>query len=308
MSAISITNLKKTYALKNSKEQKEALKDINIEIPKGSFYGLLGPNGAGKSTIINIISGLVNKTSGEVVVNGFDLDAAPREVRASIGVVPQEVVIDPFFNVHDTLEYYAGYYGVPKAKRRTDEILTALNLTDKAKVNPRRLSGGMKRRLLIAKALVHTPPILILDEPTAGVDVELRSQLWAYVKELNEKGTTIVLTTHYLEEAETLCDRISIINHGKVIADDKTSTLLSTIDEKILVITMKDKIGNIPFELSKFQTKVNDNINRLEVNYRKSEISAAEIINIVEASDMTITDISTKEPNLEDVFRHMVKA
>lgn len=308
MLAIDIKNLRKTYSVKNSSEQKEALKDINIEIPKGSFYGLLGPNGAGKSTIINIISGLVNKTSGSVIVNGYDLDKDSREVRRSIGVVPQEVVIDPFFNVFDTLEYYAGYYGVPKSKRRTDEILQALNLSDKAKVNPRRLSGGMKRRMLIAKALVHAPPILILDEPTAGVDVELRSQLWAYVKELNEKGTTIVLTTHYLEEAETLCDRISIINHGKVIADDKTSKLLSSIDEKILVITLKDKIGSIPFELSKFQTKVNDNINRLEINYRKSEISAAEIINIVEASNLHIVDISTKEPNLEDVFRHLVKA
>jgi ABC-2 type transport system ATP-binding protein len=315
MQAIDIKNLRKTYLPKKQfgkkmADTKEALKGVDIQIPQGSFYGLLGPNGAGKSTIINIIAGLVNKTSGNVIVNGFDLDVNPREVRRSIGIVPQEVVIDPFFNVYDTLEFYAGYYGVPKKQRRTDEILEALNLTDKAKASPRRLSGGMKRRLLIAKALVHNPPILILDEPTAGVDVELRSQLWDYVRKLNKQGTTIVLTTHYLEEAEELCDRISIINNGEVIADDSTSKLLSSIDQKILVITTKEKLNNIPFELSGFQTKVNDVKGagtEIEITFSKSEISAAEIIVLLQAANIQIKDISTKEPNLEDVFRKLVK-
>lgn len=315
MNAIEIKNLRKTYAPKKSfgkasADKKEALKGVNLTIPKGSFYGLLGPNGAGKSTIINIIAGLVNKTSGDVVVNGFNLDTHPREIRSSIGIVPQEVFIDPFFNVRDTLEYYAGYYGIKAKDRKTDEILDALNLTDKAKVNPRRLSGGMKRRLLVAKALVHTPPILILDEPTAGVDVELRTQLWDYVRKLNKQGTTVLLTTHYLEEAEELCDKISIINNGEVIADDNTEILLGSLDEKILVVTTKEKVTNIPFELSRFQTKVTDLKtagSEIEINYSKSEISAAEIIIMLQSANIKINDITTKEPNLEDVFRKLVK-
>ncbi len=215
--AIEIIDLKKTYQKSPRSPAKEALKDINLQIKKGSIFGLLGSNGAGKSTIINIMAGLVNKTSGTVKIGGFDLDSNPQEAKFKIGIVPQELVIDPFFNVYETLEIYAGYYGIRPENRKTDEIIEALGLKDKAKATPRSLSGGMRRRLLVAKALVHSPEVLVLDEPTAGVDVELRTQLWNYVKKLNEQGTTIVLTTHYLEEAEELCDEIAIINHGKVV-------------------------------------------------------------------------------------------
>lgn len=219
--AIEISNLSKIYQKSQKSAAKEALKSVNLKIKKGSFFGLLGPNGAGKSTIINILAGLVNKTAGEVKISGIDIDENPQKAKFKIGIVPQELVIDPFFTVRETLEIYAGYYGLKKSERRTDEIIAALGLKDKANAKPRSLSGGMRRRLLVAKALVHNPEILVLDEPTAGVDVELRNQLWNYVKNLNEQGTTILLTTHYLEEAEQLCDEIAIINHGRVIKHDK---------------------------------------------------------------------------------------
>ncbi len=224
--AIEINNLSKTYQKTSKSSAKQALGSINLKIKKGSFFGLLGPNGAGKSTIINILAGLVNKTSGEVRICGIDIDKNQQKSKFKIGIVPQELIIDPFFNVRETLEIYAGYYGIKKSQRRTDEIIEALGLKDKAKSAPRSLSGGMRRRLLVAKALVHSPEILVLDEPTAGVDVELRNQLWNYVKNLNQQGTTILLTTHYLEEAEELCDEIAIINHGSVIACDKKSNLM----------------------------------------------------------------------------------
>ena len=210
--AIEINNLQKTYQKSKKSTSKDALKSIDLKIKKGSFFGLLGPNGAGKSTIINILAGLVKKTSGQVKIAGIDIDENQKATKFKIGIVPQELIIDPFFNVHETLEIYAGYFGIPKAQRRTDEIIEALGLKDKAKSTPRSLSGGMRRRLLVAKALVHNPEILVLDEPTAGVDVELRNQLWNYVKKLNQNGTTILLTTHYLEEAEELCDEIAIIS------------------------------------------------------------------------------------------------
>ena len=215
--AISIQNLSKTYA-----GGKQALDNINFDVPRGSIFGLLGPNGAGKSTLINILSGMVRKTSGSASIWGFDIDDSPRNAKASIGIVPQEIIFDPFFTPSEALEVQAGLYGVPKAKRRTMELLRAVHLEDKADAYARTLSGGMKRRLLVAKAMVHSPPILVLDEPTAGVDIDLRQQLWEYVVDLNKAGVTIVLTTHYLEEAENLCDRIAIINHGKLIANKPT--------------------------------------------------------------------------------------
>jgi ABC-2 type transport system ATP-binding protein len=307
MHSIEIKDLKKTYRSKISKNEKIALKGIDLEIPQGSFFGLLGPNGAGKSTIINIIAGLVLKTSGKVIVNDFDLDKNPIDVRKSIGIVPQEVVIDPFFSVADTLEYYAGYFGVRKKDRKTAEILKALNLSDKAEVNPRRLSGGMKRRLLIAKALVHSPKILILDEPTAGVDVELRLQLWDYVKQLNKNGTTILLTTHYLEEAQELCDQIAIINHGEVVANDKTSNLLHQLDKKKIIFRFENKINEIPASLNNFSPEIIENNFALKITYNPSTSRLEDVISQINSNKLAIKDISTQEADLEDVFRNLVR-
>lgn len=307
MHSIEIKDLKKNYKSKFSKDEKVALKGINLEIPQGSFFGLLGPNGAGKSTIINIIAGLVLKTSGTVKVNEFDLDKTPIDVRKSIGIVPQEVVIDPFFSVRDTLEYYAGYFGVRKKDRRTDEILKALNLFDKAEVNPRRLSGGMKRRMLIAKALVHNPKILILDEPTAGVDVELRLQLWEYVKQLNKNGTTILLTTHYLEEAQELCDQIAIINHGEVVANDKTANLLHQLDKKKIIFRFENKINEIPASLNNFSPEIVEDNFALKITYNPSTSRLEDVISKISSNNLIIKDISTQEADLEDVFRNLVR-
>lgn len=305
--AFDIKDLRKTYKDKFSGRDKVALSGVDLQVEEGIFFALLGPNGAGKSTLINIISGLVNKTSGQVVVNGCDLDGDPMGVRRSIGVVPQEVVIDPFFSVRETLEFYAGYFGISKKQRRTDEILTALNLEDKANVNPRRLSGGMKRRLLVAKALVHNPKTVILDEPTAGVDVDLRIQLWDYVKDLNGKGATILLTTHYLEEAEELCEHISIINHGKVIANDTTSNLIRKVGRKDIEFTFADKVKDLPEELSQYSNIIADGKNVLRVSYDYHKHNVNDILNAVQKIDNNITDISTQDTDLEDVFRELVK-
>ncbi|MEC7577033.1 MAG: ABC transporter ATP-binding protein, partial [Pseudomonadota bacterium] len=240
MYAIEAKNLNKIYAAnkKTRSPEKHALEDFDIQIPRGSIYGLLGPNGAGKSTFINILASLVMKTSGEVKIWESDIDSATRQARASIGIVPQEINLDPFFTPAQALDMQAGLYGVPKDKRRTEELLELVGLSDKANAYARSLSGGMKRRLMIAKALVHTPPILILDEPTAGVDVELRQMLWQNVRALNKAGTTILLTTHYLEEAEELCDHIAIINHGKKIKDTTKDRLIGQIESKELLITL----------------------------------------------------------------------
>ena len=308
MKAIEIKNLKKTYKSKIASQQKEALKGIDLEIPQGAFFGLLGPNGAGKSTIINILAGLVNKTSGQVIVNGFDLDSDEINVRKSIGIVPQEVVIDPFFNVRKTLEYYAGYFGVKKADRRTDEILKALNLYDKAEANPRRLSGGMKRRLLIAKALVHNPKILVLDEPTAGVDVELRLQLWDYVKKLNKSGTTILLTTHYLEEAQELCDSIAIINHGEVIANDTTGNLIQKLGQKNIIFKFENKISAIPENLKIYNAEIVDEGTSIKINHNRNDSKLDEVIQKLKQNNLVIKDISSTETDLEDVFRKLVNS
>ncbi len=284
---------------------KKALDNVSLSIPKGSVYGLLGSNGAGKSTLINILAGITVKTGGKVTVNGIDQDKDPRGTRFALGVVPQEVVLDPFFTVTETLEFYAGYFGVPKEKRRTKELIDALYLTDKAHEVSRRLSGGMKRRVLIAKALVHNPPLLILDEPTAGVDVELRTQLWDYVRELNRQGTTILLTTHYLEEAENLCDYIAIIDHGKVIVDDSTSALVGRLDRKQLTVVFEEEVAAVPKGLDKFEAKLLDS-HSVVVEYKVSEVNIDSLLRAIRRAKLTVRDISTCEPDLEDIFRHLV--
>lgn len=304
MLAIEIKNLSKTY----KKGEKVALKSVDLEIKKGSFFGLLGPNGAGKSTIINILAGLVNKSSGTVKIAGINIDENPQAAKFKIGIVPQELIIDPFFNVRETLEIYAGYFGVRKANRRTDEIIEALGLKDKATSAPRSLSGGMRRRLLVAKALVHNPEILVLDEPTAGVDVELRNQLWDYVRKLNKAGTTVLLTTHYLEEAEKLCDEIAVINHGEVIANDRTENLMKLLSSKELIIDAVDAIrpdmaSLFPSLVTKFLAQ-----DKFSITYDPTKIEVAEILRIIASEKICIKDISTRQPDLEQIFRHLIRA
>ncbi|MCI5049346.1 MAG: ABC transporter ATP-binding protein [Rickettsiales bacterium] len=301
--AIRISQLRKTYRDGKKGEEKEALKGIDLEVPRGSFFGLLGPNGAGKSTMINIMAGLTLKSSGTVEICGYDIIDQTRKARMSLGVVPQELVLDTFFTVRQALEITAGYYGIPKAKRRTQEIIDAMGLTDKADVSARRLSGGMRRRLLVGKALVHSPDVLILDEPTAGVDVELRTQLWEYVRKLNEAGTTIVLTTHYLEEAEELCDEIAIINHGEIIAHEKKEALMQGFDSKELVLTLEQTITEIPEALKDLQTGICDG--KLVIKYQPSQTSFASLMERVNKAGLSICDLSTREVDLEDVFRHL---
>ena len=301
--ALKISNLNKTYKTKQGQE-KNALKNINLQIPQGSFFGLLGPNGAGKSTLINIIAGITNKTSGQIYINDVDLDTQTKLAKKNIGIVPQEVVIDPFFNVFETLEIYAGYFGIRKKDRQTLQILKNLGLEDKITAKPRTLSGGMKRRLLIAKALVHSPKLLILDEPTAGVDVELRNQLWDYVKKLNKSGTTILLTTHYLEEAEELCDEIAIINNGTIIACDKKDNLIQILDEKQLIISFDEQ----PKAIKSDKFKVICQNNQLIINYKTSIVNAGTIIEAVQKdSQAKIIDIATSQADLEDVFKYLIK-
>lgn len=300
--AIEIRNLCKTYA-----GGKRALDDINLTIPRGQIYGLLGPNGAGKSTTINILAGLVNKSSGTARIWGFDIDQNPRNAKNSIGIVPQEIVFDPFFTPFETLENQAGYYGVPKARRRSMELLRAVHLEDKANAYARTLSGGMKRRLLVAKAMVHSPPILVLDEPTAGVDVQLRQQLWAYVRELNDKGVTIVLTTHYLEEAEELCDRIGIINHGRVIADKPTRELIAMAQEKVVQVTV-DRDIVLPPDAPCFEKVELSDDRTLTITYMKDRANAGQVLSAVQASGLAIVDVVTRDPDLEDVFLNLTSA
>lgn len=300
--AINIQNLEKTYG-GGKVAKKHAVKGINLEVPKGSFFGLLGPNGAGKSTTINIMSGLVHKTSGTVEICGYNIETHEREARQAIGVVPQELVLDTFFTVRQALEIHAGYYGVPKDERRTDEIIEAMGLADKADVKPRSLSGGMRRRLLIGKALVHTPKVLVLDEPTAGVDVELRTQLWDYVRDLNRKGTTILLTTHYLEEAEALCDDIAIINHGEVVACDKKQTLMDGFDNKCLMIKPQQMLDALPTKLASDGWEILED-GRISINYSPNETNMQEVLKTLCECNIDIADISTKETELEEIFMH----
>jgi len=299
-SAIAINGLAKTYA-----NGKQALGGIDLDIPRGSMFGLLGPNGAGKSTLINILAGLVRKTAGAASIWGFDIDVHPRNAKASIGIVPQEILFDAFFTPFETLELQAGLYGVPPAKRRTMEILRAVRLDDKAHTYSRTLSGGMKRRLLIAKALVHNPPVLILDEPTAGVDIELRQQLWEYVRELHAGGTTVVLTTHYLEEAEALCDRIAIIDRGNVVANDKTKVLLATAQDKMLVVTFDADVGVVPAGLGERAELRGPR--SLAITYDKRTTQAGDLLARLGDAGLSVVDVSTQEADLEDVFLKLTR-
>jgi len=305
--AIEARGLRKVYAASGNEPAKEALKGIDLVIPRGSIFGLLGPNGAGKSTFINILAGVVTKTAGTVKVWGFDIDTNPRQARASIGVVPQELTFDPFFTPAEALELQAGLYGVPKRQRRTMEILRAMGLEDKADAYARTLSGGMRRRLLVGKAMVHAPPVLVLDEPTAGVDIELRQQLWAYVKDLNKRGVTIVLTTHYLEEAESLCDEIAIINHGASVACAPTPQLVARLDNKVLRVTPQTPLDAIPAALASLApTLLPGGI--MEIAYRPSRQNVAEILERVNAVGIKLRDLSIEESSLETVFLEITRS
>jgi ABC-2 type transport system ATP-binding protein len=305
--AISIRDLVKRYAGHKGAPGKLALEGVSFDVPEGGIFGLLGPNGAGKSTLINILAGMVNKTSGSAEIWGFDIDADRRNAKASIGIVPQEIVFDPFFTPFEVLEIQAGLYGVPREQRRTQDLLRAVHLTDKAHAYARTLSGGMKRRLLIAKALVHSPPVLVLDEPTAGVDVELRQQLWRLVRELNARGVTVVLTTHYLEEAEQLCDRIAIINHGRLIANRPTRELVEMAREKIVVLTLDRDIATPP-QHPAFARSERTAERTVEITYDKDRMNAGEVLALVQGQGYAIHDVSTREADLEDVFLKLTSA
>ena len=299
--AVDIRNLNKVYAGSNKRPPKQALFDVTLAVPRGSFFGLLGPNGAGKSTMINIMAGLVKRTSGTVKLWHSDCETDERQARCAIGVVPQELNLDPFLTPRETMELQAGLYGVPKSERRTEEILNAVGLLDKADAYSRTLSGGMRRRLLVAKAMVHTPPILVLDEPTAGVDVELRQTLWKYIRELNARGTTILLTTHYLEEAQELCDQIAIINHGRVIVHDTTANLLNHLDNKSIIFIVVTPLTTVPPALAGFNATL-PKPTEIHINYRPSLSAMGEIIEAVRRAGVTIADIRTNEVDLVDIF------
>jgi ABC-2 type transport system ATP-binding protein len=300
--AISIVDLQKTY-----QGGKRALEGVSLDVPRGQIFGLLGPNGAGKSTLINILAGLVNKSGGSATIWGFDIEKHPRNAKASIGIVPQEIVFDPFFTPRETLEIQAGLYGVPKERRQTAELLRAMHLEDKANAYARTLSGGMKRRLLVAKAMVHSPPILVLDEPTAGVDIELRQQLWNYVRQLNRDGVTIVLTTHYLEEAEKLCDRIAIINHGRLIANETTRSLVGMAQEKAVEVVVDRDMTRAP-DAPCFQKIELKGERTLAITYRKDQVNAGEVLAALQNEGLGIVDVSTREADLEDVFLNLTRA
>lgn len=299
--AIEARGLDKTYPAQGKGKPTHALKAVDLAIPRGSFFGLLGPNGAGKSTFINILGGLVKKSGGTASIWGHDIEADPMNARGAIGIVPQELNMDPFFSPAEALEIQAGYYGVPKSERKTEEILKAVGLWDKRDAYARTLSGGMKRRLLVAKAMAHSPPVLVLDEPTAGVDVDLRRQLWDYVRALHAKGVTVVLTTHYLEEAQELCDTIAIINHGQVIACEPTHKLISRLDQKTLVVTPQAPLTPpvTGFEDIVFAMKPSG---AFTLTYKTSQHSVEELLDRIRAAGVQIKDLSIEEPDLEDVF------
>jgi ABC-2 type transport system ATP-binding protein len=303
--AIRIDNLSKTYEGKGI-APKRALDGVSFDVPRGQIFGLLGPNGAGKSTLINILAGLVVKSGGAAEIWGFDIDRHPRNAKRSIGIVPQEILFDPFFTPREALEIQAGLYGVPKSERITDALLSAVHLTDKANAYARTLSGGMKRRLLVAKAMVHSPPILVLDEPTAGVDIELRKQLWDYVRGLNRQGVTVVLTTHYLEEAEQLCDRIAIINHGRLIANEPTRALIAKAQDKAVVVEVDRAILAAP-DASCFEKIDVTGERTLEIIYRKDKVNAGQVLDALQKEGFGIVDVSTRDPDLEDVFLSLTR-
>lgn len=303
--AIEIAGLKKTYAATGKSDAKTALHGIDLNIPRGAIFGLLGPNGAGKSTLINILAGLVTKTEGSVKIWGFDQDSNPRQSRASIGIMPQEPHLDPFFTPAGSLDVQAGLYGVPKSQRKTAEILELIGLSDKANAYARSLSGGMRRRLLLGKALVHSPQILVLDEPTAGVDIALRIMLWDNVRALNAQGVTIILTTHYLEEAEAICDDIGIINHGKLIVRDSTANLLGRLDHKTLVISPASDSDLPPLPPTITGVKRDDG--KLAFTYKSSVTSADAVLDLIRNARIEIKDITTEQSDLEDVFLALTK-
>ena len=304
--AVELRGLTKVYRGAGRMPAQTALDHIDLAIPRRSIFGLLGPNGAGKSTLINILAGLVMKTAGKAVVWGIDIDEDPRQARAAIGVVPQELNIDAFFTPREMMELQAGLYGVPRAERRTEEILAMLGLADKADAYARTLSGGMRRRLMVAKAMVHWPPVLVLDEPTAGVDVELRQQLWAQVRAMNEAGTTILLTTHYLDEAEELCDRIAIIDHGKLIACDTTAALVQQVDDKTLTITLIEPIPELPPALARLGLSLAAP-GRLIFRYGPSRTRLAPLFTSLQEAGFTIRDVTTEETDLEEVFLRLTR-
>ena len=302
--ALTIRGLCKTYGV--GPKAKEALRGIDLDVPKGEFFGLLGPNGAGKSTLINILAGLVNKTAGSASIWGYDIDEQSRAARCAIGVVPQEINVDPFFTPRELLELQAGLYGVRKHERRTDEILEAVGLTDQANAYARSLSGGMRRRLLIAKAMVHSPPVLVLDEPTAGVDIELRHKFWDYVGELNDSGTTILLTTHYLEEAEEFCDSVAIIDHGRLIACEETATLVRRLDKKTVTLTVAEDIETLPPQIARFDAQLLSP-RSISIHYHPSHTGIAEILSSVSDAGLIINDLATEESDLEDIFLDLTR-
>ena len=304
--ALTVENLTKVYLDSKTKKENKALSNLSFEVKQGEVFGLLGPNGAGKTTFLSILGGTVTKTSGSVNVWGFNLDKNPRQVKASIGIVPQEVNLDAFFSPHKLLELQAGLYGITKKDRITDLILKMVELEDKANAYSRSLSGGMKRRLLIAKAMVHQPPILILDEPTAGVDVELRNNLWENVKELNKEGVTIILTTHYLLEAQEMCDRIAIIDRGNLVALDTTKKLLERIQTKKINFIVKDVDLNKLLSMKGIQFKINSK-NLISASYEKKSLDFGEIIKYLNQNEIKIEDISTEDGDLEDVFVQLTK-
>lgn len=303
--AIEIAGLRKTYAAQGKAAAKEALKGIDLTIPAGSIFGLLGPNGAGKSTLINILAGLVTKTAGKVTIWGFDQDVNPRQSRAAIGVMPQELNMDPFFTPRASLEVQAGLYGVPKSERWTNELLELVGLTDQANAYARALSGGMRRRLLLAKALVHRPQILVLDEPTAGVDITLREMLWQNVRALNRSGMTIILTTHYLEEAEQMCDEIAIINHGELVVRQDTQSLLARTDGKTLVLDTGGRVAVPPLP-GGVQAEWRGE-GRLAISYPPSRVRADQLLDALRGAGVPILDVATEQPDLEDVFVELTK-
>ena len=303
--AVSVNRLTKIYA-KNSTNSVVALNELNLEVKEGEIFGLLGPNGAGKTTFINILSGTVIKTKGNVNVWGFDIDKNPRQVRASVGIVPQEVNLDAFFSPRKLLELQAGLYGVPKKNRITDTILKMVSLEKQAESYSRSLSGGMKRRLLIAKAMVHQPPILVLDEPTAGVDIKLRQNLWENVKNLNKQGVTIILTTHYLFEVQEMSDRIAILNKGNLVALDTTKNLLDRIKTKKIVFKVNKLIDLSKKKISGLSFSSNLS-NEIIISYERNKHKIEDIINIIKSEGVEIIDISTKDGNLEDVFIQLTK-
>ena len=297
---LSVEKLTKIYLDHKKNKSQKALNNLNFEVKQGEVFGLLGPNGAGKTTFLSILGGTVIKTEGKINVWGFDLDKNPRQVKASIGIVPQEINLDAFFTPKKLLDLQAGLYGVKTKDKITEIILKMVALEDKADAYSRSLSGGMKRRLLIAKAMVHQPPILVLDEPTAGVDVELRKNLWNNVKELNQEGVTIILTTHYLFEAQEMCDRIAIINKGNLVALDTTQKLLDRIQTKKVTFKV-DKIG-ISNNLSLNKVQFNVNNDKISATYEKNTSKFEEILEYLKKNNLKILDIVTEDGDLEDVF------